>query len=71
MEVENAIKKLKNNKSPGSDNLSAEMLKNSPSVIHEYIAEIFNEMVNIDKYPSEVKDGLLIPLQKSAKEKGK
>ena len=43
MEVENVIKKLKNNKSPGSGNLSAELLKNSPSVVHEYIPEILNK----------------------------
>ena len=62
---------MKNNKSPGYDNLSAKLLKNSPPVIHEYIAEIYNEMAETGKYPCEIKDGLLIPLQKPGKEKGK
>ena len=38
-EIKNATNKLKNGKCSGIDNVSAEMLKNSPDVIYNVVAE--------------------------------
>ena len=43
-EISQAIKRLKNGKSPGSDNIAAEQLKYGPKVINKYIAQILNEI---------------------------
>ena len=67
-EVEIAVKSLKNNKSAGNDNIYAEQLKCSPN---EYISDIFNNMAETGVFPSESKEGTLIPLHKPGKEKGK
>ena len=44
--------------------------KNNDS-IHKHIANIFNETAKTDVFPRELKEGILIPLQKPGKEKGK
>ena len=69
-EVGKAIKSLKNNKSPGSDQLKSELLKFGPNIIHQEIAEILNEIAKTGTYPQEVKNGLLIPLPKPGKRQG-
>ena len=71
IEVENAINKLKNDKSPGTDNITPEQLKCAPKIVHKHIADIFNNMAETGTYPKEIKQGILIPLQKPGKEKGK
>ncbi len=71
VEVEKAVKKLKNNKSPGSDQINAELLKSSPKLIFDNIADIYNKVAETGLYPEEIKKGILIPLQKSGKIKGK
>ena len=47
-EVETAIKSLKNNKSPGIDNINAELLKYGPNELNQEIADIFNAVTNSD-----------------------
>lgn len=42
-EVRAGINKLNNNKTPGIDNISAEMVKYGPLILFETIKEIFNE----------------------------
>lgn len=69
-EIKNAVRKLKTNKSPGSDEITAEELKNCPEKIYNEIAKIFNKMAETGKYPEEIKLGILIPLQKPGKVKG-
>ena len=69
-EVKKAVKSLKNNKSPGADNLKAELIKYGPSVLNDRIAEIYNDMARTGEYPIEVKEGILIPLPKPGKKQG-
>ena len=69
-EVQRAVKSLKNNKSPGIDNLKAELIKYGPSILNECIAEIYNDMARTGKYPTEVKEGILIPIPKPGKKQG-
>ena len=70
-EVEDAVKKLKNNKSAGSDSIHAEQLKYGPTVLYTHIAEIFNNMTKTGVFPEELITVILIPLPKNGKENGK
>ena len=69
-EVEKAIKKLKNNKAAGIDNLAAEQLKYGPSMITKIIAYILNTTAETGEHPKEIRTGLLNPLQKPGKKRG-
>ena len=67
-EIENATNKLKNGKSPGCDELRAEQLKHGPKVVYyEMISDILNVAAKTGEYPTELKNGLLTPLQKPGK----
>lgn len=70
-EIKKAINKLKNNKSPGPDEIYAEQLKHAPDTLSNIIADLFNKMAETGAYPDEISEGLLIPIQKPGKEKGK
>ena len=69
-EVKLAVDKLKNNKSPGCDQINTELIKNSPYVVYEHIAEILNEIAETGVKPLELSLGQLIPLPKPGKPKG-
>ena len=69
-EIRIAVKSLKNGKSAGIDNLNSELIKYGPDIICEQIAEIFNETAETGEYPSEIKEGILIPLPKPGKKPG-
>ena len=69
-EVKAAVKRLKNGKSAGMDNLQAEMIKYGPDGICTGIAEIFNETAETGKPPDEIQGGILIPLPKPGKKAG-
>ena len=69
-EIRRAILKLKNNKSPGIDDVTSEQLKHCPGMIDDEIAKIFNDMCETGEYPNEIIQGVLCPLQKPGKEMG-
>ena len=61
---------MKNNKSTGIDDISAKMIKYSPKIAYQHIADIFNEMAKTDNIPDEVIEGVLVPLPKPGKPQG-
>eukprot|EP00794_Sanderia_malayensis_P004055 gene4055-4606_t len=63
-EIKNAVMSLRNGKSPGIDQVYGEMLKYGPEIIFVEIAEIFNLISESGLYPAEIKEGVLIPIQK-------
>ena len=63
-EIEKAAKSLKNGKSVGIDNLTAEHIKYAPPIIHQNIANIFNDIAENGSAPEELTTGILAPLQK-------
>ena len=69
-EISKAVKKLKNGKNVGVDEIKAEMLKCGPKIIHQKIAEIFNDMARTGDTPEEITKGILIPLPKPGKPQG-
>ncbi len=65
-EIEKAIKILKNEKSAGIDNITAE-LKYCSSLITKGIATLLNSISKTGNYPKEIKEGVLVPLPKPGK----
>ena len=64
VEVTIAIKKLKNNKNTGFDEVFVELSKYAPDIVHKQRAEIYNEMAATGEYPIEITQGLLCAIQK-------
>ena len=64
-DIEKLIKKLKNGKSPGSDNIIGEYLKNSPEILIETIVNLFNLVLKTGVVPSNWCVGIIIPLFKN------
>ena len=50
-EIRNAANSLRNNKSPGIDNLPAELIKYAPKTTHQKIADMFNETAKTGQKP--------------------
>ena len=63
-EIIRAIKSLKNNKAPGIDNISAEMLKADPKLISDKLYELFNIIWANVVLPAEWLKGLIVKLPK-------
>ena len=69
-EIKKASSKLKNNKSPGVDNITAEFIKYGPDQLFQQISNIFNRVAETGDDPQELTQGILRALQKPGKEKG-
>jgi hypothetical protein len=69
-EVDKAIKSLKNEKSAGTDEITAEQLKYGSNRISKGIAMILNNISKSGNFPKEIKAGILVPLPKPGKKKG-
>ncbi|CAF1621865.1 unnamed protein product, partial [Adineta ricciae] len=63
-EVENAINKLKKNKSPGNDEITAEMLQAGGESLIRKIHELCNRAWNEENIPEEWGRSILIPIPK-------
>ena len=70
-EIYEASQKLNNNKSPDNNGLQAEHIKYAPKCVHQDIANLLNEVAETGTYPIELKHGLIIPIQKPGKQRGK
>ena len=57
-------------KSPGIDQVYGELLKYGPEIMFVEIAETFNLISESGVYPTEIKEGILIPLQNQVKKQG-
>ena len=64
-EILKVIKKLKNNKSPGIDRITNEMIKCTKSYMVPVLKKIFNLILNSGHFPSEWKKGIIVPIYKS------
>ncbi|XP_076043707.1 uncharacterized protein LOC143026815 [Oratosquilla oratoria] len=63
-EIEYALKKMKNNKSPGCDELAVELLKQGGQEIKMYLKNIFNHAWNEGAIPEEWNNALICPIFK-------
>ena len=64
-EIKNAIKKLKNKKSPGKDGITNEMIKSATPDLLQILEKTFNLVIDTGIYPNEWKVGLCIPIYKA------
>ena len=69
-EIQKAASRLKNNTSPGIDEIYTEMIKYGPPEVFEEMANIYNEISNTGNHPKELIQGIIAPLQKPGKQKG-
>ena len=64
-EIVNAISKLKNNKAPGLDTISNEMLKHCQTFLIKCLYKIFNSCLTCGYYPESWAEGYIKPLFKN------
>lgn len=64
-EITRTIKRLKNNKSPGKDGITNEMIKSISPSLMEAMQHIFNIVLDTGIYPYDWKVGLNIPIYKN------
>ena len=64
-EISRALKKLKNNKSPGKDGIINEMVKSVSPSLMEVMQRMFNLVLDTGVYPYEWKVGVNVPIYKS------
>ena len=53
-EIRLAVNKIRNNKSPGCDDINAELIKHSPEIVYEHIAQILNNVVETGNKPIKI-----------------
>ena len=68
--IRKSIWTLKNNKIPGMDQINVELIKCSPEVVYEKIANIYHNIAATGKHPKEITHGILRALQKPGKPTG-
>ena len=68
--INKIVRKMKENKSPGCDDIPIELIKHAPESVHQQIADIYNSIAETGDTPKEVTFGILKPLQKPNKAKG-
>ena len=68
-EVSDEISKMKGNKSPGWDLITAEYLKHSGDVTISSVTMLLNLVVRKDEMPQHLKRGLIVPIPKAQKDR--
>jgi hypothetical protein len=63
-EVELSIEKAKRHKSPGTDQIQAELIKAGSKTIRSEIYILINSILNKEEFPEEWKESIIIPLYK-------
>ncbi len=64
-EILNAVKKLKNGKSPGADGIPTEATKETCSILLPFYTRLLNEILNTGNFPDSWNLGLIVPLHKA------
>ena len=63
-ELELAIEKLKSHKSPGIDQIPAELIKEGGRTIHCAIQKLIISIWNMEEFPEEWKESIMVPIYK-------
>ena len=69
IEIQSAIRSLRNNRSAEDGQIKAEMLKSAPNILHELLADIYNNISESGDHPPELTLGTLTTVQKPGKPK--
>lgn len=65
-EVRKAIKRLKNNKSPGSDEISCELIKKGGPSLEYEIYKLIRKCWKEENIPSQWREVIIVPIHKKA-----
>lgn len=68
-ELNNVIQELKDNKSPGPDNITAELIKHLPNNAKKHLLAIYNHIWTKNVFPEQWRKVIIIPLLKPNKNK--
>jgi Reverse transcriptase (RNA-dependent DNA polymerase) len=63
-EIEDIIRKMKNNKSPGTNNITAEQLKYGGTTLKREITELIQEVWRTERMPEAWKNAVILPIHK-------
>ena len=63
-EIKSAIRSFQNNRSAGDDQIKAEMLKSALDILHELLADIYNNISETGEHPPELTLVTITPIQK-------
>ena len=69
VEIFNEINKLKDNKSPGIDDIPVKLIKVGAATLAPVLSHIFNLSINNGKYPDKLKEAKVIPIYKKGDRK--
>jgi hypothetical protein len=64
LEAEIAIAKLKNYKSPGSDQIPAELIQAGGEIVLSVIHKLINSVWNKEELPDQWKESIVLPIHK-------
>jgi len=67
-EIELAIEKLKSHKSPGIENIPAELIETGGTTIRYEIHELIISILNKEEYPEEWKESIILRIYKNGDE---
>ena len=70
-ELKDAIRKLKNKKSPGKDGITNEMIKKLGNGAKQKLLDVFNQSWTSGVFPSAWKEAIMVPIPKKGKDKTK
>ena len=63
-EIKSAIRKMKNRKAPGSDEITAEVMKAGGETMIELLKKIFNKILTSEKTPADFSKMIVTPIHK-------
>ena len=68
-EIKSAMRSLRNTRSAGDDQIKAELLKSTPDILHELLADIYKNKSETGEHPPELTLGIITLIQKPGKPK--
>ena len=67
-ELKSVLKKFKNNKAPGLDNITNIVLKNLPPIALKFLVEIINSCMKLNYFPTQWKKAKILVIPKAGKD---
>ena len=61
-ELEESMKRMKNDKSPGNDGIPIELIKNGSNMLKEIVLRVINEVWKKGKIPSDWGKTIIVPI---------
>ncbi|GFX57381.1 probable RNA-directed DNA polymerase from transposon BS [Trichonephila clavipes] len=69
VEISDYVRTLKNNKAPGSDNVTNKMIKNFPIKVLLILTYLINKILLLHHFPNNWKTAIVFPIHKEGKDK--